>query len=215
MGNDEKPAPKRTGRPPKNPELGKRSNIMFRLNEARKEQLMAAAADCGRSMSEEIEARVEKSFENAHRDDLIKSILGGGILSAVMKDIHVACARVMTPEPGSPSFELERRMLMSAIQKIVEHHLPNATPLSEPIQRDEKWEGLCRRAEETGVLVAQGVLNDALAGQVSALRAEAQDTVRRSAGDRQSPSFDFGMMKEAASENAQQVPAPTRSVKTK
>ncbi len=31
------------GRPPKNPELGKRINVMFRLNEARRDQLMQDA----------------------------------------------------------------------------------------------------------------------------------------------------------------------------
>ncbi|KQO49972.1 hypothetical protein ASF08_22830 [Methylobacterium sp. Leaf85] len=35
---------------------------MFRLNEARKDQLMQAAEAAGRSMSEEIERRVEESF---------------------------------------------------------------------------------------------------------------------------------------------------------
>lgn len=54
---------KRIGRPLKNPEQGKRSNVMFRLGEVRKNQLMQAAEAAGRSMSEEIEARLEASFK--------------------------------------------------------------------------------------------------------------------------------------------------------
>ncbi|MET3695406.1 hypothetical protein [Methylobacterium goesingense] len=53
---------KRIGRPLKNPEQGKRLNVMFRLGEARKDQLMQAAEISGRSMSEEIEKRIEESF---------------------------------------------------------------------------------------------------------------------------------------------------------
>jgi len=62
-GDAQRPA-KRIGRPLKDPALGKRSNVMFRLSEARKEMLMQAAAAEGRSMSEEIEKRLEASFES-------------------------------------------------------------------------------------------------------------------------------------------------------
>ncbi|TNC16408.1 hypothetical protein FF100_03950 [Methylobacterium terricola] len=62
MAEAEKKVAKRTGRPPKNPELGKRINVMFRLNEARRDQLMRDAERNGRSMSEEIEYRLERSY---------------------------------------------------------------------------------------------------------------------------------------------------------
>ena len=55
---------KRVGRPAKNPALGKRINAMFRLNEATRDRLMAAAEQSGRSMSEEIERRIDRSFED-------------------------------------------------------------------------------------------------------------------------------------------------------
>lgn len=62
MTDDAQKPSKRIGRPLKNPALGKRSNVMFRLSESRKEMLMEAAASEGRSMSEEIERRIEESF---------------------------------------------------------------------------------------------------------------------------------------------------------
>ena len=64
MAEDQKNSGKRTGRPPKNPELGKRVNVMFRLNEATRDQLRTDAEAAGRSMSEEIEDRLQKSIES-------------------------------------------------------------------------------------------------------------------------------------------------------
>lgn len=73
MAEAEKKTTKRTGRPPKNPELGKRINMMFRLNEARRDQLMQDAERNGRSMSEEIEYRLERSYTDV---DAITRYLG-------------------------------------------------------------------------------------------------------------------------------------------
>jgi hypothetical protein len=53
---------KRVGRPPKYAGEGKRVTHTMRVRAATREKLKAAAAESGRSMSEEIEYRVEKSF---------------------------------------------------------------------------------------------------------------------------------------------------------
>jgi hypothetical protein len=56
-------APKRTGgRPRKPPTRVKRATFSFRVTERMRDQLAAAAADEGRSISEEIEHRLARSF---------------------------------------------------------------------------------------------------------------------------------------------------------
>lgn len=83
MSDSVKPQ-KRMGRPPKAPEKGRRQNYTFRMSEADRDKVAAAAEQSGRSMSEEIEFRVSESFsENwPHRyvqgkyDELI-DYLGG------------------------------------------------------------------------------------------------------------------------------------------
>lgn len=73
MTDGQEKAGKRVGRPAKNPALGKRINAMFRLNEATRDRLMAAAEQSGRSMSEEIERRIDRSFEDV---DLMLAYFG-------------------------------------------------------------------------------------------------------------------------------------------
>lgn len=51
------------GRPPLPPEARRRANITLRVRDATKAKIEAAAGLNGRSASEEIEARVERSFE--------------------------------------------------------------------------------------------------------------------------------------------------------
>jgi phage protein D len=54
--------PKKRGRPPKRPGAGSRRNYAFRMTDATRDQVVAAADKNGRSMSEELEARIEASF---------------------------------------------------------------------------------------------------------------------------------------------------------
>ena len=55
---------KRIGRPPKPPKNRKSVNFTFRSREEMREQLRVAAAVSGRSISEEIEYRLNQSFQN-------------------------------------------------------------------------------------------------------------------------------------------------------
>lgn len=68
----------RTGRPPKAPEKGRRQNYTFRMSDQTRDRIIEAAAQAGRSMSEEIEARVEASF----RDD--------GLRAAIREEVRAA-----------------------------------------------------------------------------------------------------------------------------
>jgi hypothetical protein len=62
--DEEGSAPRRRGRPPLSPGAPKRAAFNTRLREALKKQLEIAAAAAGRSLSEEIECRLEQSFQN-------------------------------------------------------------------------------------------------------------------------------------------------------
>lgn len=55
--------PKRRGRPPKPAEERKGSNLTFRTRSDFRDRLEQAAAQSGRSVTEEVELRVERSFE--------------------------------------------------------------------------------------------------------------------------------------------------------
>jgi hypothetical protein len=69
---DQEP-PKRKGRPPKYAGEGKRQNFSFRIRDKVREQLIAAVQETGRSLSEEIEHRLERSFEENDRLDYLKN----------------------------------------------------------------------------------------------------------------------------------------------
>jgi hypothetical protein len=56
-------AKKARGRPAKAPEKGKRQNYTFRLHDETRERLLGAAKAANRTLSEEIEWRVEQSFK--------------------------------------------------------------------------------------------------------------------------------------------------------
>lgn len=59
------------GRPPKYPNEGKRPTLTFRCRPSLQEKLQAAASEADRSVSEEVERRLDKSFEDA---DLIAAV---------------------------------------------------------------------------------------------------------------------------------------------
>ena len=62
---------KKRGRPPVAPELRKRNNVTIRLRDQLKASLESDAQENGRSLSEEIEARLERSLEEQREADRI------------------------------------------------------------------------------------------------------------------------------------------------
>lgn len=77
MPKQENSATGRMGRPRKKPDQGKRVSVMFRLGEMIRDQVMAQAQNAGRSMSEEIERRVEGSLSADTRVHSMKEMIGG------------------------------------------------------------------------------------------------------------------------------------------
>ncbi len=75
------------GRPPRHQGERLRKNRTFRVRDVLDENLVAAAATSGRSVSEEIEYRLAQSFD---RDALIGLVLGGDENAAVLHAIATA-----------------------------------------------------------------------------------------------------------------------------
>lgn len=69
LGSTMSEAKKTSGRPPKAPEKGRRRNYAFRMSDDVRDRVVAAAEQAGRSMSEEVERRIEDSFkQEAHQN---------------------------------------------------------------------------------------------------------------------------------------------------
>jgi Arc-like DNA binding domain len=66
---------KRIGRPPKPPKNRKSVNFTFRSREEMREQLRVAAAVSGRSISEEIEYRLNQSFQKELFLEAVRAVL--------------------------------------------------------------------------------------------------------------------------------------------
>lgn len=74
---------KRMGRPPKAPEKGRRQNYTFRMSDADRDKVVAAADAAGRSVSEEIERRIEDSFRGALAADHRTRILVENVIQII------------------------------------------------------------------------------------------------------------------------------------
>jgi hypothetical protein len=79
---------RKPGRPPK----GKRGNFTFRVTERLREQLISEAEASGLSVSEEIERRLDQSFNDAPTQDLF----GGSHTNALILTIAAAIQMVET-----------------------------------------------------------------------------------------------------------------------
>lgn len=69
---------KRMGRPPKAPEKGRRQNYTFRMSDSTRDQVISAAEQSGRSISEEIERRVEESLLQRNIIDHLSAYINSG-----------------------------------------------------------------------------------------------------------------------------------------
>lgn len=77
---------KRTGRPRKSEADRKEGNLTFRTRRGLRERLVAAAAASGRSLSEEVERRVEESFALGSMQDRLADTVAQAIAAAMAKE---------------------------------------------------------------------------------------------------------------------------------
>lgn len=75
------PAPKKRGRPSLPDEKRKRNNVTIRMTDALKTSLEISADDQGRSLSEEIESRLEASIKNVREAE---ELLGGSYVFGIL-----------------------------------------------------------------------------------------------------------------------------------
>jgi hypothetical protein len=97
-------AKKRIGRPPKAKEDRKAVNFTFRSRDQMRERLEAAAAASGRSISEEIEFRLNQSFEDERLSD---AFLGGNDTAKVLQ--LMANAMRLETAAGAPWSEDQKK----------------------------------------------------------------------------------------------------------
>jgi len=152
----------RRGRPPKDGE-GKRASFNTRIRAALKQDLEAAAAAHGRSLSEEIEARLEQSMPTAPR-------------TAAILDQFATTVRVLTLSRGSgdawlddyEGFHFVRGMLRRHLDKIPSPAMPDEVKKK---VHAAKWaiEGIKRTKELQGSRDAIGTARIAAHYMVSTL----------------------------------------------
>lgn len=108
---------KRIGRPPKAAGQRKRHNQTFRINDANKERLERAAELQQRSVSEEIEARIDQSFAN---ESVLGLLYGDGVaadLWRVSAKVQFAAARYCRVEKFSE--ERTREIIKAALYRVL------------------------------------------------------------------------------------------------
>lgn len=141
---EEKPR-KRMGRPPKAPEKGRRQNYTFRMSDQTRDAVIEAAAQSGRSMSEEIEWRIEESFRENEDRNFVKSILGGSSdalnllmsISAAAKTIEKMRDKSGLVENSRDwaSHEPTRAAIRAAATRIIDHATSPVREYTEDLQK--------------------------------------------------------------------------------
>jgi hypothetical protein len=106
-----KDRPKRMGRPTKAPVEGERVPLGLRVTAEAKRKLAAAAIKSGRSISQEAELRIERSFQ---MEELGPHLAKIGVLEVAMKELREAVLKgwgqVIAPGTSTSNFpEVLRR----------------------------------------------------------------------------------------------------------
>src|SRR5690349_20653663 len=101
-------ARKHTGRPTKPAEAGKPVSLGLKVTAGLKSRLDAAARQSGRTQSKEAELRLEQSFHDEDRIDLVRALYYGerlsGLFGLVEYVLHSTCqfTDAFVGGPGSP-----------------------------------------------------------------------------------------------------------------
>jgi hypothetical protein len=120
---------RKPGRPPK----GKRGNFTFRVTERLRGQLISEAEASGLSVSEEIERRLDQSFNDA----AIRDLLGGAHTNALILTI-AAAIQMVEIESGKKWIEdydtnLAMRAAVNGVMELLNTPPANAQPVSDSL----------------------------------------------------------------------------------
>lgn len=171
---------KKGGRPRRHAPDAKRPTMAFRMGSELHAKLVAASIAHERSLSEEIERRVENSFEVARHEAVTAAMLGGGKMAALLKDVIAASNLIRAPEISN-TYELQRRAFIRAVRRVAERHLPDQVPLMPLVQRTAEWQQACGEADKLGDEIADLVLRqslEALMDRLQVARLQGLETVR-------------------------------------
>jgi predicted HicB family RNase H-like nuclease len=138
-------AKKRIGRPPKAKEDRKAVNFTFRSRGQMRERLQAAAIAAGRSISEEIEFRLERSFwqEEIERDTAKLQVglperLRRGLEQAAKDNKWSMNTEIVSRLDVSFQLEVQEEMIRRAAQKAVAEAAKLQQPSGKPQLSDEE-----------------------------------------------------------------------------
>lgn len=132
MSDDDAEAPRaKGGRPLKDATKGKRAKYAFRMSDFTRDQIEGRANESGRSLSEEVEYRVEQSLQKDGRLNSVLTMIGGPemiMFSALMTgDLRIAIAEADAKAPGklqwfeSPEkLEIVRQHMTDAIGRAID-----------------------------------------------------------------------------------------------
>jgi hypothetical protein len=116
------------GRPPRHEGERLSKNRTFRVRGGLDEKLRTAAAASGRSVREEIEFRLDQSFD---RDGIINLVLGGDLNAKVLQTMAVAMKMVSRNGHWLKEASSKNRV-SKAVKFIIEHFADYPLPLEEP-----------------------------------------------------------------------------------
>ncbi|HZH12715.1 MAG TPA: LuxR C-terminal-related transcriptional regulator [Microvirga sp.] len=166
---------KKRGRPAKYPGEGKRTTHTFRIREATRQKLIQAAAASGRSVSEEIEWRVERSFD---QDEImsvhLKVIEENSQLQIENLELQAEVERLKSAGPDTSDLEaIVERAVARALERVLgpkdqEPEQPQpATDL--PSRERMVLELLIAGASNREIAHKLGITRDALKAEIVAI----------------------------------------------
>jgi hypothetical protein len=166
-------AKKRIGRPPKSQEDRKGVNFTFRSRGQMRERLQEAATVSGRSISEEIEHRLEDSFRN-------EEIYGGPHLSAVFRLLadHKALAEAKAGKPWTES-DFVQDEIAKAFAQLIAKEIPGFYSVNiETLGKNREIRGVRAFASEEVAEKESPGLAESLRRAREAIASQSTDTER-------------------------------------
>src|SRR3954465_4904348 len=117
--SDEPERPKRRGRPALPPEKGKRYALGLRTTKELRDLLQQAADSSGRSLAQEIEFRLERSFERERTlAELLPASLGGERTSRHVQALAgIACNVSVLSEQGNADAWLNDHKIFALVKE--------------------------------------------------------------------------------------------------
>lgn len=167
--------PKKVGRPPKDPSGGKRPTITFRCRAHLQERIQAAADAADRSVSEEVERRIEDSFKDEtsqnfalllfnKSENLQKLVMQIATVGGFVESLKDARGKSLGSKDWD-THEPTRAGIRAALIALIDAAIP-------PVKKVDAGAAVERIIEITQGLKSGQMLSDDEALEISALQAD-------------------------------------------